>query len=47
MKEKVGMMMLAFGIMTADSEWLLVPIALLTAGVWLMKDLIARGSEDE
>lgn len=37
MKMKVGAILFMLGIMAADSTWLIVPIALIGAGVWLMK----------
>lgn len=42
MKEKMGFMVFALGIMSADSEWIAVPIALLIAGTWLMRKWVTR-----
>lgn len=36
----IGVMLFILGIMVADSECLLVPIALLVAGAWLGKDMV-------
>lgn len=41
-KEKIGMVLFALGIMSADSEWLIVPTALVIAGMWLMKGLVTH-----
>ena len=40
LKERVGMVLMALGLMTADSEWLIVPIALMAVGIWLIRGLI-------
>lgn len=40
MREKVGMIVFMLGICTADSEWLIVPVALVAIGMWLMKGLV-------
>lgn len=42
MKEKMGFMIFALGIMCADSEHLAIPVALLIAGTWLMRKWVMR-----
>ena len=42
MKEKIGCVLFALGVMSADSEWLIVPFALVAVGMWLMKGLVTR-----
>ena len=45
MKEKMGIVLFCIGMMTADSERLIVPILLIGMGMWLAKELM-KGSED-
>lgn len=40
LKQKIGMMLIILGICTVESEWLVVPIALLALGAWLMRGLV-------
>lgn len=38
-KAKIGAVMFTLGLFTADSEWLIVPIALVALGAWLMRGI--------
>lgn len=40
LKEKCGFVLMALGISTANSEWLIVPMAFMALGIWLMRGLI-------
>ena len=40
MKEKVGAVLFVLGWLSADSEWLIVPIVLVASGIGLMWGLI-------
>lgn len=39
---KLGALIFAIGIMTADSEWLVVPVILVGIGMWMLKGLVTR-----
>lgn len=39
---RIGVMLFILGIMAADSECLLIPIALLITGAWLAKDMVGN-----
>lgn len=43
----IGVVLFILGIMAADSECLLVPIALLVAGAWLGKDMVMSNEESK
>lgn len=40
MKERIGVVLMMLGMVTTDSKWLIVPIALMIAGAWLAKGLL-------
>lgn len=40
LKEKIGAMLIILGVVTADSEWLIIPIALVGLGIFLIKGVI-------
>lgn len=40
MKECMGMMLMILGMVTADSEWIIVPLTLMAAGLWLVKGVV-------
>lgn len=40
LKESIGIMMIALGVSTADSETLIVPIALMALGMWLARGAV-------
>ena len=42
MRTKFGAVLFALGIMTADSEWLVVPVILVGIGMWMLKGLVTR-----
>lgn len=44
LKEKIGLVIFFIGAMAGESENLIVPIAIMALGVWLMRELI--GSEE-
>lgn len=37
LKTYLGLTLFALGVSTADSEWLIVPIALVALGIWVLK----------
>lgn len=47
MREKIGLGLLFLGTLTADSEWLLVPLALLIAGAVVLRKTIYKGDMNE
>lgn len=39
MRTKIGAVMFTLGLITADSEWIVVPVALVLIGAWLMREV--------
>lgn len=46
-KELIGLLLFVVGWTTLDNEPLVIPLAIAGLGMWLMKDLMVRGTEDE
>ena len=46
-REVIGLMLFILGWITLDNEPLVIPLAIAGLGMWLMKDLMVRGTEDE
>ncbi len=44
MLSKIGVMVLSLGVMSADSEWLIIPLAMVIIGALMM--IIGEGSEN-
>lgn len=40
LKTKIGAALFLLGTVTADSEWIVIPVALVLLGAWLMRGLI-------
>ena len=47
LKTRIGLVLFTLGIVTADSEWLIVPITLVAIGAWLMRDIIGGNDNVE